>query len=291
MIAEPTPSPTELFNATLESFRRGDVEEAVACARAAFFENLYVAPTLIGEEVYPQEIWYPCADAEPRAAADYVSRFGRLWSEADDALLFLREIWNDPLVRAELQSFLGLSKSLFASPSEEARMEGLREAEWFRDARRIRRSQSEIVARLRRNRFQRPLSRPSLASIVIASRDPSATVAFFRELLRAEPLRSSGRARGFAELELPGSEAGPGLRLVIHGQHEVAAGDPYALGPPPASLGWGAVLVFRVAELDRYHEHAVRARLNLVDRNLDGPRGERYFVVREPSGYLVEISE
>ena len=274
----------ELFNAALEAFQRGDIERAVASLRAAFFENLYIAPTLIGEEFWPQEIWYRVPSAEPAAAADYVTRYGILWRDTDDSLLFLREIWNDPLVRRELQSFLSLSKSILSAADEAVRADAIRETGWFVDSRRIRSTQSEILTRLRGNFFHRPLGRPRLASICLASKDPSATVQFLRDLLSIEPVRTSRRARGLAEFELPD------LRIVVHGQDRVGRGDPYGLGTPPETLGWGAVFVLRVLEFDRYYDNARSAGLEVLDAEL-ATEGERFFLVKDPSGYLLEISE
>ena len=210
----------------------------MTCLRAGFFENLYIAPTLIGEDFYPQPIWYRSAGSEPQAAADYVTRYGRLWREMDDSLLFLREIWNDPLVRRELQSFLNLSKAILQAPDDGVRGEYVGETEWFTDLRRIQSTQTEILGRLQANSFSRPLERPGVAAICLAARDPARTVEFFRRLLNVEPVRTSRRARGYAEFELPaaGAAGQQAVRIAIHGHDRQAAGDPYRLGPPPALI-------------------------------------------------------
>ena len=63
-------NPGDLFNSALDSFSVGKLEKAVVCLRAAFFENLYIAPHLIGEEFYQQEIWHCGNEAGPEAAVE-----------------------------------------------------------------------------------------------------------------------------------------------------------------------------------------------------------------------------
>ena len=274
----------ELFNAALESFVKGEIDSAVTSLRAGFFENLYVAPTLLGEEFHPQEIWYLNHEAEPEAAADYVARYGRRWREAADSVLFLAEVWRDPIVRGELKAFINLSKAILQAPDPTARKSYLDEREWFIDQRRLRGTQTEIIGRLQRGPFRNPIERPRFDSVHLASHDPAETVAFYRDLFHLEAVRTSRRARGYAEFELPG------VRLVIHGHDRLAPDDPYRLGPPPASLGWGAVFLLRVSEFDRYYGNAEKASIEIIDSQLDVP-GERFFLVKDPSGYLIEIAE
>jgi hypothetical protein len=284
MVSEDRPSAGELFNSALESFLKREIEFAVTCLRAAFFENLYIAPSLIGEEYYPQNIWYSGADAEPEFASQYVARYGQLWRESDDSLVFLAEVWRDPVVRRELESYISLSKAILQAPDESSQAEYMGERLWFLDQRRIRGTQGEILSRLQRAPFQKPIEKPRFDSVHLASHEPATTVDFFRDLFQIEPVRTSRRARGYAEFEMPGA------RLVIHGHDRLAPGDPYRLGPPPSSLGWGVIFLLRVSEFDRYYENAGRARIVILDSDLTTP-GERFFLVKEPSGYLIEISE
>ena len=279
----------ELFNAGAEAFRVGDIVQAVTHLRGGFFENLYVSPLLLGEEFYAQKIWYPSGEAEPPAAREYVKRYGRFWKDDPRALEFLGEVWNDPLVRAELKTYLNLSRNLLAVGSETDFNELLRERDLFLNPERIRRTQTEIIARLQAGDLRVPLPRPRLALTLLASKDPAATVEFYRQLLEIDPKVTSQSSGGYAEFDLDG------VHLVIHGEDGTAPGDPYRLGPPPASFGWGALFVFRVAHLDYYHENAKRAGFEIVDQDLgtedSRSRRRRFFVVKDPSGYLVELTE
>ncbi|MBN1442115.1 MAG: VOC family protein [Planctomycetes bacterium] len=283
-MAAERPSPAELFNAALEAFCSGDIEEAAACLRAGFFENMFLAAELLGLESEKPAMWHPGAYAEPRAAQEYVSRYGKLWDEHEDALQFLAEVWSDPLVRSEIRSFVNMSKAILQTQNEHQQADLIRERERFGDLRRIRRTQSEILERLSSGSYRRPLEQPRLSLILLAARSPAQTVEFYRQLFEMEPVRTSRLAGGYAEFDLPG------VRLAVHGHDRLGQGDPYGLGDPPASLGWGAIFVIRTGEFDRYLDNALRAGLEIVDRDLQSP-GKRFFLVKDPSGYLLEITE
>ena len=288
-------NPSDLFNSALEAFAAGELETAVACLRAAFFENLYIAPHLIGEDYYQQEIWYPGDDAGPGAAGEYADRFGGLWKESTRTIRFLEYVWSDPLVRRELENFINLSRSLLHAPDERARKELLDERLRYTDRGRIEATQAQILRRLRNLDQASPAQPPVLDSIYLAAADPVESVEFYRQLLNIEPQHTSRRARGCAEFELPG------FRLVIHGHDQQSEEDPYRLGPRPQSLGWGCILVLGVRELDRYFENARRNGIDIIESDLEGGKAgaaqdtgkpaERFFLVKDPSGYLVEIAQ
>ena len=288
-------NPADLFNSALEAFAAGELEVAVACLRAAFFENLYIAPHLIGEDYCQQEIWCPGDDAGPGAAGEYADRFGGLWKESRRTLRFLEYVWSDPLVRRELENFINLSRALLRAPDERARSELLDERLRYTDRGRIEATQAQILRRLRDLDHTNPTRPPALDSIYLAAANTEESVEFYRRLLNIEPRKTSRRARGCAEFELAG------FRLVVHGHDQQSAEDPYRLGPRPQSLGWGAMLVLGVRELDRYFENARRNGIEILDSDLEGAKtgahgsagksAERFFLVKDPSGYLVEIAE
>ncbi len=283
-MSEPRPSAFELFNEALAAFLRADIPSAVLLLRGGFFENIYMAPALIGEEFHPQKIWHGSAEGEPRAAEEYVKRYGRFWQSEPDALAFLREIWNDPLVRAELRSFMSLSKNILTAGTPAQLSDLSRERDLFLSPERLRRTQSETLARLAHTNLRLPLRKPRLGLIMLASKDPAASVAFYRNLLETEPAMTSRGAGGYAEFEFEG------VHFAIHGHDRAAAEDPYRLGSPPACHGWGAIFVFQVADLDRYYKNAVSLGVEIVDSDFSS-RGRRNFVVKDPSGYLLEITE
>ncbi len=283
-MAEERLTACDLFNHAVEAFRQSDVARAVVCLRRGFFENLYISPLLLGEPYHPQEIWYPSAESEPRAATEYLRRYGRLWDSQVGAREFLREIWQDPLVRHELRSYLNLAKNLLNAPSRRQADELLRERELFISERRIERTQAEIIQRLSRSDVRVPAAPPRFALILLAARDPIASVEFYRQLFSIEPVHTSQTARGYAEFEIEG------VHVAIHGHDRLGKGDPYALGEPPSSLGWGALFIVQVADVEIYYENAVRADLTIVDSDFAAGR-HRFFVVKDPSGYLFELTE
>lgn len=288
-------SPEDLFNSALESFSAGELEKAVVCLRAAFFENLYIAPHLIGERFYQQEIWHSGDEAGPGAAVEYEQRYGGLWKGSMSTLRFLENVWSDPLVRRELKNYIRLSRALLHAPDEKAVDELLDERLRFINRQRIEATQYEILRRLRGGDMAAPVSPPVLSALYLAAADPVESVEFYRKLLNIDPQKTSRRARGCAEFELPG------FKLVIHGLDQQSVDDPYELGPRPQSLGWGALFVLGVTELERYVENARRNGIKILDSDLEGRKpasGEaaeafagRFFLVRDPSGYLLEIEE
>ncbi len=293
----------DLFTAAIGAFRQRAIARATACLRQGFFGNLYIAPLLQDEEFHPQEIWYPSTEAHPRAARDYVRRYGRLWRQDAAALEFLGEVWNDPLVCAELRSYINLCRNLLNAATEKQHDDFLEDWAQFVNPERIKRTQTEILDRLARIDLRLPLSRPRLGLILLASRDPASSFAFYRQLMDVEPLDANQIAGGYVEFEFAGT------RVAIHGHDRLGRGDPYRLGPPPRSFGWGAIFVFQVGTIEHYYENALSAGMEIVDAQMlpagrlaprDGTHGappdppeeeRRYFVVRDPSGYLIELTE
>jgi catechol 2,3-dioxygenase-like lactoylglutathione lyase family enzyme len=278
------PSAPELFNGALESFTRGEIPQAVARLRAGFFENLYLAPILLKEEAQQLTIWHPGPQAEPKAAAEYAARYRRLWDETRNSLAFMRSVWVDALVRSEVKAYINLCKSLLNARPGRQQLDLLKERERFLNPERIKRTQMEILQRIEAADYRTPSQRPHLSLVMLASLSPESTVAFFRSLFGVEPLHVSDVAGGYAEFEFHG------IHLAIHGSSASGHGDLYALGPPPRALGWGAIFVFRVPDFDRCYENAVRGGIEIVDSEL-ARRGHRYFVVKDPSGYVLEITE
>ena len=278
------PTPPELFNQALDSFTRGEIAQAVARVRAGFFENLYLAAVLLKEEAPALTIWSPGPSAEPKAASEYAARYRRLWDDTPHALDFLRSVWSDPLVRSEVKAYVNLCKSLLNARPGRQQLDLLKERDRFLNPERIKRTQMEIVARVGKASYDTPSERPHLPLVMLASNDPVATVQFFRALFGIDPFRMSGVAGGYAEFEFHG------VHIAVHGSSSSGHGDPYRLGPPPRSLGWGAIFVIRVSGFDRYYENAVRAGIEVVDSDLS-TRGRRYFVVKDPSGYVLEVTE
>ena len=277
-------SACELFNQATEAFKARDLPRAAVCLRQGFFENLYIAPMILGEEFYTQDIWYASPESKPEAAREYLRRYGDFWKQQPEADGFLRQVWNDTLVRAELRSYINLSKNLIHARVGSQRDDLLQERAMFINPKRLERTQAEILERLDRVSEVQQVSRPRLGLILLAARDPAAALEFYKKLLGIEPVTTQQVAGGYVEFEFEG------VHLAIHGNDRLGDGDPYHLGPAPDSLGWGAIFVFQVARIQPYYERALAAAVEVVDRDLEA-RGRRFFVVRDPSGYLLEFTE
>jgi len=104
--------PHHSFNWGLALYAAGKQRDAVAKLRAACFENLYLAPVLLGQRVKRHRIWHAINTAEPDYAEDYPALYGKLWEETPGALNFLRRLWTAPEVQADLKRYLELSKWL-----------------------------------------------------------------------------------------------------------------------------------------------------------------------------------
>ena len=300
---EDAPTACDLFTAAIAAIRERGIARAAAYLRQGFFGNLYIAPLLQNEEFCPQEIWYPSAEAHPRAAREYVRRYGRLWRQDPAALEFLGEVWNDPLVCAELRSYINLCKNLLHAETAQQHDDLLEDWAQFVNPERVKRTQAEILDRLARLDLLLPSGRPRLGLILLASKDPASSLAFYRQLIDVEPLDANQIAGGYVEFEFAG------VHVAIHGHDQLGRGDPYHLGAPPESFGWGALFVFQVRNIEHYFENARGAGLEIVDvqmtsgarlddedvtsKILPGAPGveRRYFVVRDPSGYLIELTD
>jgi len=167
------PTAPELFNQGLESFTRGEIAQAVARLRAGLFENLYIAPILMKEDFQAQAIWYPGPQAEPKSAAEYATRYRRLWDETANSLDFLRSIWVDPLVRSELKAYVNLCKSLLNARAGRQQLDLLKERDRFLNPERIKRTQMEILQRIENAEYRTPAERPHLPLVMLASSDPA----------------------------------------------------------------------------------------------------------------------
>ncbi len=297
------PTACELFTAANAAFRERGIARAAAYLRQGFFGNLYIAPLLQNEEFSPQEIWYPSSEAHPQAAHEYVRRYGKLWRQDPAALEFLGEVWNDPLVCAELRSYINLCKNILNAETAQQYDDLLDDWAQFVNPERVKRTQAEILDRIARIDLLPAAGRPRLGLVLLASKDPASSLAFYRQLMGVEPLDANQIAGGYVEFEFAG------VRVAIHGHDQLGRGDPYRLGAPPESFGWGALFVFQVGNIEHYFRNARAAEIEIVDAQMapvarpdqedvtskirpGAPEVERrYFVVRDPSGYLIELTE
>lgn len=119
--------------------------------------------------------------------------------------------------------------------------------------------------------------------ILVLSEDPAASTEFYRRLFGCAPRVESWEGRGYVEFRFGATT------LAIRGvdQALLAAHD---LSPTPASVGWGVFFVFSIDNFDQVYGRARAAGFKILDGEFSD-RGRRYFAVKDPSGYVIEICE
>ncbi|MFQ5793575.1 MAG: tetratricopeptide repeat protein [Candidatus Bipolaricaulia bacterium] len=96
-------------------YEAGHRREAVIKWREALFQNIYIAPLLLGERLPEEEIWTFTDLQWPEYAEEYVELYGILWDRAPEALACLRRLWADPEVQADVEHWVTLGQELEAS--------------------------------------------------------------------------------------------------------------------------------------------------------------------------------
>ena len=108
------------------------------------------------------------------------------------------------------------------------------------------------------------------------------SVHFYRELLGRPPASEDARHARF--------ELGP-ISLTIH--EDLAPGEVLAwtVDPVPERRGWGVYLTFPTDDLERAHEKLAGIGAKILTTPRRTPWGTRMFLVKDPDGYLLELSE
>ena len=95
-------------------YAAGRYEEAAASLRSAIFENVYVAPLLLGAPRPHADQWYESELRTPDYAVEYIILYGGLWEGATGACSMLRHLWNDPEVMADMGDFVRHGQELLS---------------------------------------------------------------------------------------------------------------------------------------------------------------------------------
>lgn len=115
--------PHHTFSWGLALWAAGRREEAVQRWYAALFQNLYVAPLLLGAPLPPTDLWLGTNLAWRDYAERYREQFGGLWERHPEALDALRRLWHDPAVEAARARGIEIGRELHRL-SEQRRREG-----------------------------------------------------------------------------------------------------------------------------------------------------------------------
>lgn len=119
--------------------------------------------------------------------------------------------------------------------------------------------------------------------ILMISPDPTASTGFYRKVFGCTPRVESAEGRGYVEFRFGATT------LAIRGiDPDLIAS--HGLEPNPSSLGWGAFFVFSVDNFDQVLGRVRAAGFPILDGEFE-QKGRRYFALKDPAGYVLEISE
>lgn len=79
--------------------------------------------------------------------------------------------------------------------------------------------------------------------------------------------------------------------LVVEEDFDEATLAEFGLSPPPEDRGSGAILVITVDDVDAVYERASSTGAETLIEPRDVDWGRRLFLVRDPDGYVLEISK
>ncbi len=104
--------PHHSFCRGLALYAAGRREEAVRRWREALFQNVYLAPLLLNEPLPSTNIWHGTNLQWPDYAEEYLDLYGALWDRAPEAAEVLRRLWHDPEVKADVEHWLAMRRTM-----------------------------------------------------------------------------------------------------------------------------------------------------------------------------------
>jgi len=119
--------------------------------------------------------------------------------------------------------------------------------------------------------------------ILLISPDPSASTAFYQRLFGCAPRVESDDGEGYVEFRFGATT------LAIRGMDPDLIAS-HHLEPQPSSRGWGAFFVFSVDNFDQVYGRARSAGFAILEGEFQ-TKGHRFFALKDPAGYVLEISE
>lgn len=122
----------------------------------------------------------------------------------------------------------------------------------------------------------------SLPAIFLIARDYQASRRFYTETLGLEEARA---ARDHVRYELGG------VALIVHAPIPDAEMRKWNLGPLCEARGSGVVLSLAPDDVDGAHETLLERGADVLFPPRDAPWGVRMFMLRDPSGFLIEVSK
>ena len=121
-----------------------------------------------------------------------------------------------------------------------------------------------------------------LSQVFLLVSDLARSLLFYRELLERAPVSEDARHARF--------DLGP-ISLTIHEDPTPAETSIWRVDPVPERRGWGVYLTFPTADLEGTYAKLTRIGAELLTAPGATPWGAVMFIVRDPDGYLLEISQ
>jgi len=106
------PLPDFSLNWALALFLTGQYKEAAARIRSTIFLNPYLIPLVLGEEPEPLPIWHWINLMGLDYAEEYFDWYEELWLENEEALSFLRFVWEDPAIKKDFRDWISYGAAL-----------------------------------------------------------------------------------------------------------------------------------------------------------------------------------
>jgi catechol 2,3-dioxygenase-like lactoylglutathione lyase family enzyme len=121
-----------------------------------------------------------------------------------------------------------------------------------------------------------------LSQVFLLVSNLARSVRFYRELLERAPASEDARHTRF--------DLGP-ISLTIHEDLMPAETAIWRVDPMPERRGWGVYLTFPTADLEGTYAKLTRIGAEILTTPRTTPWGSMMFIVKDPDGYLLEISQ
>jgi catechol 2,3-dioxygenase-like lactoylglutathione lyase family enzyme len=121
-----------------------------------------------------------------------------------------------------------------------------------------------------------------LSQVFLLVSDLSRSVHFYRQLLERAPASADARHARF--------DLGQ-VSLTLHEDLAPAELLAWKVDAVPERRGWGVYLTFPTDDLEQAHKKLVDIGAKILTTPRGTPWGTRMFLVKDPDGYLLELSE
>jgi catechol 2,3-dioxygenase-like lactoylglutathione lyase family enzyme len=121
-----------------------------------------------------------------------------------------------------------------------------------------------------------------LSQVFLLVSDLSRSIQFYRQLLDREPASQDTRHARF--------ELGP-ISLTIHEDLTPAEVSLWKVEPMPERRGWGVYLTFPTDDLEEMYRSLTALGSEILTTPQATSWGTRMFLVKDPDGYLLELSQ